>query len=334
MDCTEKNMEICEYAEKVKRIIESVRPDWTISIESFTKCNGLKPTALVVRKENDSKTGISLYLDGMFEKAVPVEQAAKTLMKVADENNGPTLTDVMEKVFGKDGTEKPCIVPVVVSASKNLDMLRNCPHILSGGLAVCFYISLKGVVENQDGYILINQSLVDKFKPLQMSVSEFLKEAVLNTTYQVTDFDSLIKNMFDISEQQVMPMSMYVCTNNTGSRGAFSIFAPGFAKMLSERLGSSLMILPSSIHECIVVRMEQMDETDIQYALEMVKLVNGTEVAPEEVLTDSVYFYNREEDVLYDCITKEVIDFSIDNDFSYEFKGVFEGKDTFKAVVV
>lgn len=63
----------------------------------------------------------------------------------------------------------------------------------------------------------------------------------------------------------------------------------------AERVGGDFYILPSSIHEILLVKD---DETfDINRLEDMVKEVNETQVAPEDLLTDSVYHYDFKEKV-------------------------------------
>jgi len=54
---------------------------------------------------------------------------------------------------------------------------------------------------------------------------------------------------------------------------------------------SSLAILPSSVHEMIVLPVKS--EEEAAAFCEMVHEINETQVDPEEVLTDSVYFYGK-----------------------------------------
>ena len=60
---------------------------------------------------------------------------------------------------------------------------------------------------------------------------------------------------------------------------------------VAEKFDNDLYILPSSIHECIALPAEG----DVLMVAEMVKVVNSTEVLPEEVLSDSVYKFDRKE---------------------------------------
>lgn len=85
---------------------------------------------------------------------------------------------------------------------------------------------------------------------------------------------------------------MIVITNNSKSLGAGQMFNTEVLEKVANQLDSDLYILPSSIHEIIVVA-ESLGP--VEPLAEMVKEVNATQVAPEEVLTNSVYKFDRKE---------------------------------------
>ena len=61
-------------------------------------------------------------------------------------------------------------------------------------------------------------------------------------------------------------------------------------------MGSDLFILPSSIHE--VLALPDDGEVDWKELEEIVQTINQTEVEDREVLSDTVYCYCRENDLL------------------------------------
>lgn len=63
-------------------------------------------------------------------------------------------------------------------------------------------------------------------------------------------------------------------------------------KKLADALNSSLYLLPSSIHEILAVRPDSI--RDLSYLTDAVKGINQTSVAPEEYLSDNVYYFDRE----------------------------------------
>lgn len=84
---------------------------------------------------------------------------------------------------------------------------------------------------------------------------------------------------------------MHVLSNFTGQHGASVILFPEILSELADGLGDNLFILPSSIHEVLGVPATGMKANDLRA---MVRSINQTEVAPEERLSDEVYFFDRE----------------------------------------
>ena len=61
---------------------------------------------------------------------------------------------------------------------------------------------------------------------------------------------------------------------------------------IAEKIGTSYYILPSSVHETIIVPASITESSSLENLAEMVIEINGTQVAPDEVLSDHVYRYN------------------------------------------
>ena len=70
----------------------------------------------------------------------------------------------------------------------------------------------------------------------------------------------------------------------------------GFLRKISGQLGGDFYLLPSSIHEVLVLRAEQ--NVDESALTEMVREVNRREVAEEERLSDYAYRYDAESGML------------------------------------
>ena len=91
-----------------------------------------------------------------------------------------------------------------------------------------------------------------------------------------------------------IPDEMFVLTTHSNKYGASLLTCPNILDSIGAKYGS-YYVLPSSIHECIILVNEQHDARDLLW---MVKQVNSTEVSADEILTDAVYYY--------DAIRKEI----------------------------
>ena len=91
--------------------------------------------------------------------------------------------------------------------------------------------------------------------------------------------------------------SMYVLTNADKMNGANSILDAKTMEDISEKIGGDFYILPSSLHEVIIL--PDTPEMDKDYLEHMVQDINAGQVAPEDKLSDHVY--------MYDSVEKEIV---------------------------
>lgn len=89
----------------------------------------------------------------------------------------------------------------------------------------------------------------------------------------------------------------YVLTNNDGYKGAYAVLCADL-KQFADKVGSNLILLPSSIHEWLVVA----EPLSLEQAETMVREVNNTEVKPEERLSYKPYYYDRENETLSEMV--------------------------------
>ncbi len=89
-------------------------------------------------------------------------------------------------------------------------------------------------------------------------------------------------------------LPLYVLTNRDSFYGASCLLYPGLAKKIAKTLGGDYYILPSSVHETILLRTG--GEADPEYLRNLVREVNSLYVTPQEYLSDEVYMYSLEND--------------------------------------
>lgn len=119
---------------------------------------------------------------------------------------------------------------------------------------------------------------------------EELKEAGMS----LSDLDAIAKE----NTARLLPaviddyMGMRVLTNTSGCQGASAVMYSSLVEQTAEEFGTDVYILPSSIHEMILVPVNE--DFTVSNLRNMVKAANCTVVQPKEVLSDSVYVYHRD----------------------------------------
>lgn len=117
-----------------------------------------------------------------------------------------------------------------------------------------------------------------------------------DTIQALTDSSHSFCNLLDHPSGLGMPgendMQLYLLFNNEKYGGATYMTDPEILSKASECLGGSYAILPSSLHELILIpEVDSMSFTELQ---QMVSEINKTQVEPQERLSNTVYRYDAE----------------------------------------
>ena len=96
---------------------------------------------------------------------------------------------------------------------------------------------------------------------------------------------------------------LYVLTNKARLYGASCILYPNLLDSIADKLTCDFYLIPSSIHEVILVPESGTEDTNLN---DMVAEVNHTQVDPKEVLADHVYYYDRKEDHMISCVHENI----------------------------
>lgn len=98
------------------------------------------------------------------------------------------------------------------------------------------------------------------------------------------------ENLLERTTSEKNESGLYVLTNEFGSYGAVWMLFIEVMKNVYEVIGNNYYILPSSVHELILVSdREGMNPCDLK---DMVCTVNKTEVDTIDKMSDSVYFFD------------------------------------------
>ena len=91
-------------------------------------------------------------------------------------------------------------------------------------------------------------------------------------------------------ESQLLPQVM-VLSNTTGIYGASCLLYGGILDSLCQRMDSDLLVLPSSIHEVLIL--PALSDIDCIGLKKIIRQINREELSREDFLSDELYFYSR-----------------------------------------
>ena len=116
---------------------------------------------------------------------------------------------------------------------------------------------------------------------------EQLFHAALDCTKPTYKVQSMSEILFGIDDG----FPMIVGRTEDEMHGASVLYCKDILKQISNKYDSDLVIIPSSIHEILITPMES---ESLDGVSELVREVNGTEVSPEEVLSDHAYIFHKD----------------------------------------
>lgn len=214
----------------------------------------------------------------------------------------------------------------LINYDSNQKLLSDVPHIRYLDLAIVFYCLISNdtlgnattlihtshmdmwnvTTDDLMHYASINTPLLQPSTLTSMAdiVREILISDIQTSLMKSSDYDDAEDSIDIIADQIVKelednsPTNMYVLTNKERFYGATTLLYSDVLKAFASEVNSDLYILPSSIHEIIIIPYE--DEISVDALNDMVNEVNAKEVDDIEILSNHSYIYRRDEDKIFE----------------------------------
>ncbi len=281
-----------EFAEAVRAEFEK-RIEKSVIVQKLNKNNGIVLYGLTVL-EDEINISATIYLEPYYEvyEDTGMEYILDRLERVYEENKPEQSFDI-SKILDYESI-KENLRAKLINYELNRDFLKEIPHRRFLDLAIVAYISLEMEEEIEgNATITVKNNLqqtwkVDTEELIDNALENIKGDVVVANMSEYVDMSLFgdIENLFDI----------YVLTNRLKLHGAVAMLQKDRLKQFSEELKKeTLTILPSSIHECLIINAEDEDK-DTDELKEMVKEVNETVVSDQDILSNNVYIYNRTTD--------------------------------------
>ncbi len=300
------DMKIKEFALKVQdAVVKKLGEDYQVKIQEVQKNNDiiLEGLMIISEKNNISPT---IYLNPFweaYEKGIPFSVVINRILQIYAEDTPKGSVDMS---FFRDFTKvKDRICYRLVSKERNKELLKKIPFVEYLDFAICFYYAYQGEILG-NGSILIHNTHLELWKTTKEELFELAKNntprvfpcecnamEIVVKEMMVQQKEQGLEMMLEESEQQEFfnMMPMQILSNQSRVQGAACILYPNILKQLAKKEGKNLFIIPSSIHE--VILLPDSGQEDAKQLQRMVAEVNATQVEPEEILSNNLYYYNR-----------------------------------------
>ncbi|MBP3609919.1 MAG: hypothetical protein J6J42_06240 [Lachnospiraceae bacterium] len=287
---------LLEIAERVEQKYAGlVRGEVVTSVRN----NNVPVTGLVLKKKKE-RVAPNFYLERQFIDWMcgkqTMEEIADRLCRAYEEEMQHSIHLVSEIQFSWEDFRRRVFMRLI-NRDKNQQLLQDVPYREFMDLAIIYYYSVP-ISEETAGTMIVTE---EHLKMLQVSVDELHQAAESNCQrfqpVQIRDIRDVMQKLGsklgttvpELSQEEFV--SMYVMSNTKGMYGAVSMVFQEELHRFSERLKRNFYLLPSSIHEVILI--PEHKEFCQEYFSYMVREINRTQVETTEVLSDSIYYYDR-----------------------------------------
>ena len=279
--------------------------DACVEIKSVVKANDCVKDSISIIEPGKSSSP-TVYLNDFYEwhlKGGTVEEISDKILEIFD-----SCSDLIPEDFRRYEdfeTARDSITLKVLNTAINQAYLEDAASLQYLDLSILFYCTM--ITESRHVYC-------SKISKVQMEdwgtdVQTLYDVARRNTPrllgVYLKEVRDVIMDMLNVAEDNMKDSllqalndesrsPMYILSNCTRNSGAGCIFAEDILKGLANKLEDDLYLIPSSIHEVMLIPVHaRMSREEVDA---MVADVNRSVLRPEDILSDHVYIYRRQED--------------------------------------
>lgn len=296
-----------DYTQFVRAVEKSVSlrlgTSKKVSLHTAIKNNGKEKQGILVETMGVNVSP-AIYLEEYYEyyrQGEPLEEIVDEVLEFYESIRCENSWDSRSLLSYEGVRDK--IVFRLVNTEKNREFLDTVPHRDVYDLSAVFYLLLE---MNDAGMatMTVKNSHMEQWKTnvntlwddamensKRILPAEFftMNHALGELVNSVPEKAGETENLF--AEKRRKKDRMYVLSNRLRSYGAACAAYPHVLKMIGQILKKDYYILPSSVHEVVIV--PNSGEFDLCDLDEMVKEINDTQVEDDEVLSDHAYFVDH-----------------------------------------
>lgn len=278
------------YEDFKKIVMEEIeeRVEGRVEVQTITKNNGIKLDGLMI-----SEAGVNIrptiYLNHYYDKFLRngLNVVVDEIFSVYERNKMNDSIDISfftdaDKVRGK-------IRMKLVNYERNKELLEKIPHVKCMDLVIVFFVEIINTDDEVATTLIHNRYM----KFWNFTTEDLLKIANENMAedFKIVSLADIAGNIMGEDFEEI---EMDILTNRRKLNGAIGMLKTNLLlEHMEKQHIERLVIIPSSIHEVLLIPYEP--ETDVDSLRKMVHEVNGTQLLPEEILSDNVYIYDGNE---------------------------------------
>lgn len=278
----------------VQHVSASVHNGQKVVLQPVIKNNGMVYDGLVIM---DPGLNISptIYLNPYYHRflnGVSMDDIYKDILDTYYKNL-PTKDFDISSFRDFDKASK-MIAFKLINKEKNKILLDDVPYVEFQDLALVFVCIVNNFRKEFATILIHNQHL----HLWEIDIETLYQIALENTpkllSYKFENLEHLIFKGEREILSELQDFDMYILTNKLKIHGATCMVYPRLLKRISDFLEDNLVIIPSSIHEVLII---PESFTKGEYSMDDFKIMiteaNETTLTDDEILADHAYFFER-----------------------------------------
>ncbi len=254
-----------------------------ITFREVRKNNGVCKNACTIRF-NDAQVAPTIYLEPYYDHYLHGEAVSESAENIINYCRKKTPdTTFPDNFFYSYDSVRSRLGIKLIGTEANRGFLKGVPHVDLEDLSAVFYYLMEDPAFG-NGMIIVKNTDIKRWGKNEQ---ELYREVLENCAQMLPPVLRPLSEVLEV----VCPETdgnLYLLTNETALFGAAVILYPGMLQEISRKIGGPYFILPSSVHELILLPDSGEEAEDL---LSIVTEINHTQVAEEEILTDAVYKY-------------------------------------------
>lgn len=303
-----------------ERLSEKMGAEYEIKLHRILKNNDVSLDGVLIKKEH-TQIAPNIYLNSYYHEYMDgkeFESVIDCIISVYENNTNITIDDgcrwfdfdeIKDRIFYK-----------LVNKEWNIKLLQTVPYKDYLDFAIVYHFIVKS--DNDEvGTVMINnehclswgvtQEMLHEIassntprifpallRPMSDVMRDMMRSEIVNSDecagLDSTEIEQMTTDMLRTSIGDGIvdgnDMKMYVLSNTRGINGAACMLYPKVLEEAQMKLKGDYYILPSSIHELILVPTDALYDERLSA---MVKDINETMVPSTDVLSDNVYMYRE-----------------------------------------
>lgn len=278
-----------EFSVKFEKELRERFPDAKIIRKPQYKFNGIKHGLTIMGPGDVHPTVYPEDFYELYQEYEEIELVVDAVVSALECDKISGFKDVLldwNKV-------KESVFPFIVNLNNNEACLECNDYVFQKKLDFAYGVFVE-LQDDEGGHANVNitKSMLELW---EVSEEEMFSIAEQNAKYDVKPMKQVIAELMGLDDLDLnIPEdnTMYVLTNETRNRGAAGILDLNLLQKTADNLQSDFYILPSSIHELILLPKDSAPEKKV--LKDMVEEINLTQVKNEDFLSNNIYYYSRE----------------------------------------